>query len=334
MLPILLTILKIAGLAVLALLGLVMAVLLIILVVPVRYSLSGSFHERLRAKAKITWLFHGVSVIVTYDDELDIAVRLLGKRLFQEKAHKEELEEKWEDLEEDLEENLEEKWQELEEEWEVPEDGKVDEKETPKAGQAQSGGGRADAPRPGKPDKETRPPDRQKEAKGGQRQTKSRKTGQDRTEDLHSGRGSADAPGRFLRTMDLLKEKWNQLSEYKDRICTFVNDPENQQTGKLIFRQVKKMIRHVLPTKAQGKVVFGFDDPALTGKVLSGLSILYAWYGDKLQITPVFDQKILEGEGSLRGRLRLGTMAALAVRVFFNKNFRRLIRRFLRSGGK
>ena len=118
MLPILLTILKIAGLAVLALPGLVMAVLLIILVVPVRYSLSGSFHERLRAKAKITWLLHGVSVIVTYDDELDIAVRLLGKRLFQEKAHKEELEEKWEDLEEDLEEKLEEKWRELEEEWE------------------------------------------------------------------------------------------------------------------------------------------------------------------------------------------------------------------------
>ncbi len=350
MLPILLTILKILGWVILALLGLITLILLIILLVPVRYSLSGSFHERLRAKAKITWFLHGVSVTVTYEDKPDIAVKLLGRRLFQgggwEEKPEEEPEDGWEDPEAEREEG------DSRAEAKSRRESKERQLEKSKGHRPEEGAGETGPTRKPEVGEETR---QRKEVsrqarrrqKPDSRNRKGRQSRAERQPDCGSsepwkdwtgdpGESSETSGGfgRFRQTFDSLKENWDQLWEYKEKVSAFVKDPENQKTAKLLLFQAKKLIRHLLPTKVQGQAVFGFDDPATTGKVLSGLSILYAWYGDKIQIVPVFDQKILEVDGSIKGRARLGTLLAAAVRVFLNKNFRRLIRRFLRSGGK
>ena len=70
----------------------------------------------------------------------------------------------------------------------------------------------------------------------------------------------------------------------------------------------------------------GFDDPATTGNVLAAASILYAFYGDRLQVTPYFDQEILEGEVEASGRVRL------AAKVWFHKDFR-MLRKEYKNGG-
>ena len=124
------------------------------------------------------------------------------------------------------------------------------------------------------------------------------------------------------------------MNEYKEKALAFWNDESNQKTIRLILRQAKAMIRHVLPRKVRGKAVFGFEDPAVTGKVLSGLSVVYAWYGDKVEIVPMFDQKILEAEGSLKGRVQAGVLGVRCLRVLLNKNFRRLLWGFLKNGGE
>ena len=82
MLPIILFILKLLGILVLILLGLVLGVLLLILLVPVRYRIEGSCYERLKGKARITWLLHIVSVTAAFEDEFSVGIRLLGFRLF------------------------------------------------------------------------------------------------------------------------------------------------------------------------------------------------------------------------------------------------------------
>ena len=62
--------------------------------------------------------------------------------------------------------------------------------------------------------------------------------------------------------------------------------------------------------------------------------MVYAWYGDRFEIVPVFDRKILEVEGSLKGRVQAGDLLARCVRVLLDKNFRRLLWGFLKNGGK
>lgn len=297
MLPILLGILKIAGIVLLVLLGLICVVVFTVLVVPVRYRLSGSYCEAVKANVCVTWLLRAVSVAVTYEKDLDISVRILGFKLFKEKgghgatASEEETDQLLPQPPDEADTFLEEEpdvWEDLEN---GPECGDI----------------------PHQASRDDSSPRKQK-----------KKDGQ---------KDSGKAEGKPGLALDSLKGKWNHLKDQKERLEAFLKDQSNRQTFKLIVRQLKKLIRHMLPTKVQGKAVIGFEDPAATGKVLSGLGLLYAWYGDNIDITPVFDQAVLEVEGSVKGRVRAGTILLCGVRVLLNKNFRRLVRKFMKSGG-
>ena len=82
MLHILLFILKIIGIVLLAALGLLLAALLLVLLVPVRYRLDGSWHGSPAGKVRVTWLLHAVSVLVSYENGLEIGAKLLGFSVF------------------------------------------------------------------------------------------------------------------------------------------------------------------------------------------------------------------------------------------------------------
>lgn len=118
-----------------------------------------------------------------------------------------------------------------------------------------------------------------------------------------------------------------------DKIQEFINDPANKNTFRLIMRQVKALMHHILPRKARGTVTFGFEDPYTTGQVLTAASIFYPWYGKQIQLTPVFDEAIFEGNGMIKGRVRIGTLLLLGIRILLNKNFRVILKRWRSKGG-
>lgn len=354
MFPILLLILKIIGIVILVLLGLLFLALLLILFVPVRYSLSGSFYGKWKGQAKVTWLLHAVSIGVTYEENFDIAVRVLGKRLFQKKMRKERAQEELKDglkeVERDMTETAEELYEpiidsemtELGSEWETkqPEDRvsdwqtDIDEEFSDYENDSIEQN----------LEQEILSQDQDmviQEVQGGSRQTKDKKKSkkkknQKKKRNSKSQNSEKKAPiwERLNQTADSYKETWNRLQKYKEMATAFWNDEKNQKTIKLIIRQIKAMMIHILPRKAKGKVLFGFDDPATTGKVLEAFSFVYVWYGDAIEIVPIFDRKLLEAEGSLKGRVRAGTIAAHGFRILLNKNFRVLVKRWLKNGGR
>lgn len=73
---------------------------------------------------------------------------------------------------------------------------------------------------------------------------------------------------------------------------------------------------------------FGFEDPYAVGQVLIYASPFYGLYAKDLRLIPVFGEKILEGNLSVKGRIRIGTLLALAIRVFMDKNFRILLKKW------
>lgn len=153
------------------------------------------------------------------------------------------------------------------------------------------------------------------------------------------GKSAADSAGHAERRKDANRETSSLLDKLETaktksaKIRDFITDSANQETFRLILRQIKALVRHILPRKVSADVVFGFDDPAVTGQVLSLCTFLYVWYGDSLRITPVFDEKVLEADVDAKGRIRFGTMAALGIRILLNKNFRILLKRFRMNGG-
>ena len=56
------------------------------------------------------------------------------------------------------------------------------------------------------------------------------------------------------------------------------------------------------------------------------MSPFYGVYARSFTLIPEFEEKILEGEVHIRGRIRAATVLWTAGRVFLNKNFRRLLR--------
>ena len=353
MFPILLLILKIIGIVILVLLGLLLLALLLILFVPVRYSLSGSFYGKWKGQAKVTWLLYVVSIGVTYEENFDIAVRVLGKRLFQKKMRKEKAQEELKDGLKEVKRDMTEAAEELYE--------PIIDSEMPELGSEWKTKQSEDRVSDGQTDIDEEFSDYEndsieqnlekkilsqdqdmviQEVGGGSRQTKDKKKSKKKKKKRKSKSQNPSSEKKIPiwerrnQTANSWKETWNRLQEYKGMATAFWNDEKNQKTIKLIIRQIKAMMIHILPRKAKGKVLFGFDDPATTGKVLEAFSLVYVWYGDAIEIVPVFDRKLLEAEGSLKGRVRAGTIAAHGFRILLNKNFRVLVKRWLKNGGR
>lgn len=144
----------------------------------------------------------------------------------------------------------------------------------------------------------------------------------------------------FGDRVEAVQEKLGQLQEKWEKFQAFLQDPANQKSAKLIFRQTKKILRHLFPRKGRAQITFGLEDPYQMGQVLSAAACLYPFTHDLLTLSPVFDEKILEGEIWIKGHIRIGMLLGHVLRLLLDQNIRRqlwgLIRpsRGKRRGGK
>lgn len=120
-----------------------------------------------------------------------------------------------------------------------------------------------------------------------------------------------------------LLEKWEELRE-------ILEDPANQKSARLLTRQIKKILRHILPRKGQGEVSFGLEDPYWMGKLLSLSAVLYPFTRDRIILHPVFDESILEGELHVRGKVRAGVLLFFVLRLLLDANIRSWAGRLMR----
>lgn len=311
MLHVIILILKIIGFLILGILGLLLGLLLLVLFVPVRYQIQGSFYGKPEGTVRVTWLLHMISVLVSYQEELQIAVRFCGFRLFRETG----------DAAEDL---IEDETDEL---LHHTEEGTLHAMEVTRD--------RVEDPILKEQDK----PNRNQDTTG---DMDSLITEEVEEEDgLREPESPVPFWQRFItgiieKITAVIQSVCTKLSfvmEKKEQTLAFFQDEENKKTFKLICRQLKRLFRHILPKKVRGTVTFGFEDPYITGQVLAAAAMFYGWYGKGLQITPVFDEQVIEGEGFLKGRIRMGTVLILGIRILLNKNFRVLLKRWRGKGG-
>ena len=82
---ILLSILKVAGIVLLCIILFLIAMLLLILLVPYRYTVHGEKTGGISAYAKVTWLLHFVVVLLTYDDGINLRIKILGIPFYDKK---------------------------------------------------------------------------------------------------------------------------------------------------------------------------------------------------------------------------------------------------------
>lgn len=318
MLHIILLILKILGLLVLIVLGLVLAVALLILLVPIRYQAEGSYDGKVKGKARITWLLHILSVTAQYEEDLIVRVRIFGFRAGRPKKMDSELKEA-EDIMVQAMEIMEP--EPIREVLEGKDEDHDRVREEPRS-----------LPPPKEEARNLTPPKEEPKKKVPKKKVLKKEKGiKGVFEKLKKKVLMAFVKLKFffLRICDTLKT----IKDKKDEIYTWISDKENQRTGKLLFRQVKRLVRHILPRRGKGNITFGFEDPYLTGQVLTYASVVYPLCHKHLNLYPVFDQTVFAMEGTFRGRIRIGSVLLIGSRMLLDRNFRRLLKGWLHKGG-
>ena len=133
-----------------------------------------------------------------------------------------------------------------------------------------------------------------------------------------------------------LRDQFRNLCRKKEALTAFKDWITGEEMWPSVTRTiglVKKIILHILPQRGQAQLTFGFDDPAVTGQVLGVLAMLYPKFRGNLDVEPCFDRAVLEGSVCVRGRIRLGMLLVLFLRIIKDKNIRTLIGK-VRKGGK
>lgn len=114
----------------------------------------------------------------------------------------------------------------------------------------------------------------------------------------------------------------------------FLSHPKTKETLSLVWTDIKKLIRHILPTKMTGQVTFGSEDPSITGTVLAALGISFPLHKNCVAVAPVFEGKnVLGGNIRLQGRIYGCVFLKTAIEIYFNKNVKYVIRRWKHKEG-
>lgn len=132
---------------------------------------------------------------------------------------------------------------------------------------------------------------------------------------------------RIKYTFQSICDKINVIREKKDEILDFLRDAENQGAFRHMFGELRHILWKIRPKKCWIRGVIGFDDPAFTGKFFGGLSILYAWVGEGMQVIPDFEENRIDLEFFMKGRIRLLYLIQAGVRILMDRQCRRFIRK-------
>lgn len=333
MFQIILFILKILGILLLVVLAVFLLILAAVLCAPVRYRAQGSFHESMTGAVKATWLWPLVSVRVFYEQEPGFAVRLFGIPIL--KSGKKSREEESADAAVNGAPEGETGWLEetdagpaWEEEtggdafWD-PMDADAGDDMILSAQELGGGGDSEDAEEA----------DVQESPDGGRAAKKKKKRRKKEKKKKAPGDGDAQKVffDRLTETFHSLKDKVLELKDKKDRLTAFLTDEENRKTFCLIKRQLIHILKHLIPTRLKGNLVFGLEDPYAMGQALSAAAFFYPLYGRSLILNPVFDETVIEGDVQIRGRIRAGVFALAALRILINRNFRRQLKRIIKG---
>ena len=324
-LTVLLTVLKTIGWILLILLGIVLLLIILVLAVPVRYRLRADIPDRkadppgpVRITAELSWLFGAVSYRYRYGppgDSENSGEQPDGFRfLFFHPGHREKhgkrakvprqaasphamAEHPSDDRDR----------AELDQ---VISDASVDDWEK----QPEERGSRGNQPSPEKISRKTdtgsRSPREKNHGKPGLRSVFRRKVSDGGNPPEEKGMETSPGGGKAGIIVRLIRMLFGE---------------EMAPSRRRVLRAVKGILRDIFPRKGKIRLRFGLGDPAETGQVLAILAAVYPVFRGNLDVTPDFDNAVLEGTADVSGRVIVGVILFWIFLLLTDRRLRNLI---------
>lgn len=324
MLHIFWTIVKIPLFLLAVLLLILLLLLLLVLFVPVRYEGRIVKKDSFSADVRVHWLLRALSVrLQLQEGEPRFAVRILG-RLIAGNAGKQA-----ESLEPEH----------LEPESERPEQeqlGSEPEHPEPEHSEPEYAGSE---PRHSMPEqmecRRSEDPD-QKEPKLPENEKTETLEAKPSEPEKARGRGpgfSAKIRGSFEKLRNAIAGFMEKIRHIRDSVQTLKNrlaswrdlwyDEHTQSCVGKLKREIRFLLRHYLPKKPQGRVLFGLQDPAATGQILGVLYVLQAFTDNNgLEIRADFERQVLETDLNIKGKIRICHVVRSGLSLLLSKDCR------------
>ena len=101
-----------------------------------------------------------------------------------------------------------------------------------------------------------------------------------------------------------------------------------RKSAELCKSELGRAFKKLKPDRLEADLIVGMEDPAATGEILAICGMLYPLIGPHVRIAGDFDceKTHIEGRLYLRGKIRAITFIRTAVRIYFNKDIKKLIK--------
>ena len=292
---VILQILAVIGIVLLVLLALLILTVLAVLFVPIRYRASGEKEaDRIEGVAAVSFLYPFLSFKwQRAGNENRWALRLLGIKLkSSRKADK----------------------------------GKVAEPEKTDKGKAEETAQAAKPEKAAEPVKEEKQPAtpsvQNAEAEDAARQAE--ETGTQETDWV-----SSEKKARFTISglCDKMEKIRDNVEYYKERLTAEENRLFLKRTKERIFAVLKS----IKPKVLTARVVCGTGSPDTTGYVCAVYGMLYPVIEDRISFSADFENKVLDGELSVKGKVRVATLVRHGIKILLDKQLKVFLKEMKRE---
>lgn len=303
---VILQILAVIGIVLLVLLALLILTVLAVLFVPIRYRASGEKEaDRIEGVAAVSFLYPFLSFKwQRAGNENRWALRLLGIKLKSSpKVDKGKTTEP-----------------------EKTEKGKPAEPEKTDKGKAEETAQAAKPEKAAEPVKEEKQPAtpsvQNAEAEDAARQAE--ETGTQETD-----RVSSEKKARFTISglCDKMEKIRDNVEYYKERLTAEENRLFLKRTKERIFAVLKS----IKPKVLTARVVCGTGSPDTTGYVCAVYGMLYPVIEDRISFTADFENKVLDGELSVKGKVRVVTLVRHGIKILLDKQLKVFLKEMKRE---
>lgn len=124
----------------------------------------------------------------------------------------------------------------------------------------------------------------------------------------------------------LLKE----FNKKKQAVLAFIKEEKNKEAFRYTRVKFFQLLCHILPGKVTLRLHYGFEDPATTGILTGIIFMLYPKSAKEFQLMPDFENRVLEGELTIKGRVRLVKVLWTLLSIYFHKECNRIIKMIIK----
>ena len=301
---VILQILAVIGIVLLVLLALLILTVLAVLFVPIRYRASGEKEaDRIEGVAAVSFLYPLLSFKwQRAGNENRFALRLLGIKLkSSRKADKDKATEP-----------------------EKTEKGKAAESEKTEKGKAAE-------PEKTEKGKAAEPEKTEKTDKSGEPVEKAK---QPATSNAQNTENADAAPQRTKKARFTISGLCDKIESIRDNV-EYYKERLTAEENRLFLKRTKERIFAVLksikPKVLTARVVCGTGSPDTTGYVCAVYGMLYPVIEDRISFTADFENKVLDGELSVKGKVRVATLLRYGIKILLDKQLKVFLKEMKRE---